>query len=119
MFKRYHREIGFPSDVKIMTQTISLYPSHHAQEAAKHDRYGVIRIPSSVRVTPENVIEMDVQDGRPNKYVVRVPYDERHDISIAVNVFGPGHGVVRTVWLNKKTDVHTTLDYSKYDTPDY
>lgn len=46
-----------------------------------------------------------------SKYVVRMKYNDTHDISIAI-----GGKTVITAWVNFKDDVHHTLDLSKYDT---
>lgn len=43
------------------------------------------------------------------KWVVRMPYDEDQDISIAVR-----GNVIVTAWLNNKDDTHYTLDLSQY-----
>ena len=49
------------------------------------------------------------------KFVVRVPYDDERDITIVVAPRGNDIGFIKTAWLNYKTDVHSTLDESRYE----
>lgn len=52
------------------------------------------------------------------KYVVRMSYDENRDVTfvIAVKHTNKTSAFIKTAWLNSKSDVHTTLDLTKYDT---
>ena len=55
--------------------------------------------------------EVEVVDNKVVKCVVRVKYDDNRDISIVVR-----EGFILTAWLNDSTDLHFTLDKSKYTT---
>jgi hypothetical protein len=58
-------------------------------------------------------VEVDVKDANSfyiTKYVVRVPYDSKRDISVSIR----GNKII-TAWLNQVDDIHHTLDLSKYD----
>ena len=54
-----------------------------------------------------------------DKFVIRVQFNEYEDMCI---VFGNSYDTVkkepylfvRTIWINSRTDLHTTLDESKY-----
>ena len=51
------------------------------------------------------------------KAVVRTSYDIDRDISIVFNNDKRGKLIVRTAWLNRKSDRHMTLDKGKYYKP--
>ena len=48
------------------------------------------------------------------KYVVRVPYDDKRDITFVIAPKGNHQCVIKTAWLNYKTDKHFTLDRNRY-----
>lgn len=50
------------------------------------------------------------------KYVVRVSYDEKRDVTfvIAVRQDNITNAFIKTAWLNQKDDIHSTLNKSKY-----
>jgi hypothetical protein len=109
----YHKDIRLPNELKNLG-TIKFVPvySRHALEAANTDRYGLIKLPSSVTFNGSNIVEAEVEDGC-KKLVIRVAYNDRLDIII---VFIPETLVVKTVWFNAKNDKHYTLDRSEYST---
>lgn len=85
----------------------------HAQQEAQQDRYGEVKFPTSLCLEKYSVIEVETDDNiTPIKILVRISHCQYLDICIA---FIPQTGIVKTVWLNKKTDKHLTLDRSKYD----
>lgn len=49
------------------------------------------------------------------KFVVRVPYDEKRDITLVIAPKGEDIAVIKTAWLNYKTNTHSTLDASRYE----
>lgn len=49
------------------------------------------------------------------KFVVRVPYDKKRDITLVIAPKGEDIAVIKTAWLNFKNDVHSTLDESRYE----
>ena len=115
----YHAEIGFPKIVNVLYgQRFILSFSTHAKLACRNDRYGFIIPPTAVTVTEKNLIEVETENGVITKVLVRVPYerDSKKDISIAFIPQGK-FGFVKTLWLNLTSDIHTTLDKSKYNTP--
>lgn len=88
---------------------------HFANPNMKHDytSAGLMECIESLKTNPVKPFEIEVsqENGRVflTKYVVRVPYDKKYDISIAIR----GNMVV-TAWLNRHDDTHKTLDLSKY-----
>lgn len=111
----YHFQLGFPETLKIKEQyTFNLTYSKHALRAAKTDRYGGMRLPESVVIPRDSIIEVESQDGlEVDKIVFRIPYPLKDDLDLCIVVI-PSKQFVKTVWFNKNTDTHPTLDRSKY-----
>jgi len=115
----YHREIGFPSRVKLLFFGVGyrLDYSRHAKLACVRDRYGVIsKPPFTATVTANNLVEVEIEHGNIVKLVIRVQYDENFDISLAL---APDFhmATVKTCWLNRRDDIHETLKRELYKTP--
>lgn len=108
----YHREVYLPSELLNLKQvTKAISATAHALKAAEEDRYGKIEIPSSVTFSGKNIVEAEVLGGRLVKILVRVPYDAERDLLLALAV---PEWRAKTVWFNLKSDIHRTLDKSKY-----
>lgn len=106
----YHTEIGLPN-VSLPEGLIRLEYSRHAMEAATNDRYGEIYLSSLLDTKEAKVIEISVENGIIEKILYRTRYNDSHDLCLVVI---PGVNRVKTVWLNKRSDKHSTLDRSKY-----
>jgi hypothetical protein len=112
----FHRRIGFP----VTPPTIRIHVPDsmvpHAKNEAKNDRYGKISPPKNFTATPQNIFEIayDPSDGQVKKVVARDEYDDDHDITCVII---DGSKVI-TVWLNKKSDTHSTLNTGRYEQPD-
>lgn len=113
----YHKDIGFPK-VALPTGIFHLKEySNHALRAAKDDRYGEAKtLPKLLNMAVCDLVEIEVEDAEVVKAVVRFPYSLDLDLVI---VFMPTHPLnkVKTVWFNKKSDKHKTLQHWKYDKP--
>lgn len=113
----FHCQIGIPGQVLEQVKPLfGLSYSVHAREEAAFDRYGAISEPPRhflPRVAKVIEVETD-QTGRLVKVLARQPYDKRDDVVFAVNVLSK---VVKTIWRNRRTDTHRTLDHSKYSHP--
>lgn len=115
MSRLYHFELGFPEDFSANFGTIWLEYSDHALRASKGDRFGAISLPALLDTRTAQVVEAECDLlGGVLKVVYRVPHCEHMDLCLAVV---PGRGVVKTVWLNRKDDVHSTLDKARYTVP--
>ena len=116
--KLYHSELGIPPDAKTQHGSFLLTYSQHALQEAQNDRYGngnIINLPKYLDTSQAQVIEVEMTGNKTTKVLYRIPYDEDHDLVMAVI---PDRGFVKTVWLNENKDLHKTLDHSKYDIPD-
>jgi len=107
----YHFSLGFPKGFTKPNQVIKLRYGLHAQHAALNDRYGRIILPESIDTSLAQVIELEIMRQQVNKVVLRISYNNSHDLVLVIH---PRDGFVRTVWLNSKFDKHKSLDKSRY-----
>ncbi len=111
MTQLFHREVYLPPEVLNMAAvTVHLKPTRHAIEAARSDRYGSINMPSAITFCGKDVIEIETEDNKVNKLVVRLSYDATRDV---VYVFLTD-GTLKTLWVNLKTDKHSSLKRHLY-----
>lgn len=107
----YHREIYMPKGVTALTGvTLNLKASEHAKRAARSDRYGFIHIPEAITFNGADVVEAEFVNGKLSKVVVRLPYDAQNDAIFVCLT----DGTLKTVWLNRKNDLHKTLKKELY-----
>ncbi len=115
MEKLFHRDIGFPPGFKRPVNLIMVAYSEHAMRAAKDDRYGEIPLPSRIRLSDFEPVEIAMDERRVTKYVMRGELDETRDWVIVLNPRGSRPWLARTVWINERDDNHGTLDESRYE----
>lgn len=109
----YHRDVYMPPIAAKMQFATLLRYSRHALNAANDDRYGKLDLPVSLDTRKADLIEAEVTGDKVTKAVYRMPLSDDLDLCVVVH---PHDGFVRTVWANRKEDVHHTLDRSKYAT---
>lgn len=109
----YHKDVYLPRGVRrlIPNVPIRLVWSKHAIDQLWY-KYGLdYRIMPTTLILRNNPIEVEVENDRAIKVVVRIPSPKvGYDACLAIMV----NGTVKTVWLNHNSDYHTTLDKSKY-----
>ena len=110
----YHSELGFPTNIELPKGIFNLNYSHHAQTASYDDRYGQMSLPTTLDVNDAQLIEIEVEDNEVVKGVYRTSYNTDLDLII---VMIPQRSFVKTVWFNKTTDTHKTLQAWKYKRP--
>lgn len=110
----YHKDVFLPKRIKGMVPQgrFKVAYSGHAQIASQTDRYGAFDLPARVDVNVDNIFEVSVAHGQVVKYGVRIPLDNERDLCMIVT----RDRVVKTVWVNLKTDHHTTLRQHCYVT---
>lgn len=112
MSKLYHTEVFLPAKLKTLPRCrIAITPSEHAKRAAKDDRYGNVPIPSHIEFDGRNIIEAEIDGGRVLKLVVRLALNAVNDV---IYVVMPETGLLKTTWINRRSDLHRTLDRSRY-----
>ena len=109
----YHSEISIPEKVKkqLPSGIIKLQYTHHAINASKNDRYGEIPVFKGLNLDNAKVIEIETENDKIEKVLYRCSWTDEKDVCIAVLI---ATGTVKTVWVNLKSDIHKTLDKSKY-----
>lgn len=113
----YHRRIGFPSDVNLKLGILELTYSRHALAEAAKDQYGFIRLPKVLNTNELDQKAFEIQispEGKLEKIVYRLPYSRENDLILVLSV---DRSHVITVWLNRKTDMHRTLNRARYQLP--
>lgn len=113
----YHREKGFPDDVKLprgFSPLVRLRYGSHSRQEAMADRYGKLRLPEAIDIRKGDIFEIGVTGNTVTKMAVRMPYNDKIDLVI---VFMPADGFVKTVWANAKGDTHKTLNLARYANP--
>ena len=109
---KYHYQIGLPRHYRVNYGEVRLKYSTHAITRAMEKAFN---LPTAIDTSKAKVIEMEDEAGKLVKVLYRVPYNETHDMLLAVM---PNEGFfVKTAWLNSKKDTHKTLDRSQYCKP--
>ena len=111
----YHRDIYLPRVWQdFPSRDFDVIASSHAIHAAEDDN---IHLPNTVNISGHNIIEVEsYKDTTEVKIVVRLSYNAGYDLIVVV-FFGKAGAMLKTVWLNSKSDLHRTLDESKYYSP--
>lgn len=110
----FHAEVWMPESLIAQAcKAVRLFFTRHAQHACRTDRYGYIIPPTQIAPQRAQVVEVEAANGKVNKVVARLPYNQQFDIVV---VYMPEQetGIVKTLWLNEKSDRHSTLNRSKY-----
>lgn len=69
-----------------------------------------------IRDTTPNPFEVEVVNGEIVKFYVRQPMNDDLDITVVIGIDKNSSVmyVVKTAWVNRNDDIHSTLDSSKY-----
>ncbi len=110
----FHKEVHLPTSLAAPVFEGRLRYSAHARAEADNDRYGKITLPDVFNVAGAELIEVEaaLQDNQPRivKQLWRMPLDAERDIVLSVMP----DGLVKTVWVNLKSDKHRTLNRDRY-----
>ncbi len=110
----FHRDVLMPPGLAAQAcKRFVLTFSHHAKQACRTDRYGVIIPPVRITPTVEQLIEVEAASGFVTKAVARLPHDSTRDL-IVVYIPEGETAHVKTLWFNLNSDKHFTLDKSRY-----
>lgn len=120
MKKLYHKEVywkdNFDKDSMKLVYSVRRLSKHlmehlnNADEKHEYDLKGISRAFNAIKGENKGYIfEVEEEDGRVTKAVIRVEYDSKKDICLVVR-----HGIIATAWVNYKNDKHFTLDKTKY-----
>jgi hypothetical protein len=116
--KLYHVDLGLPVGADVPVGQFRLVHTQHARTQAQIDRYGPFVLPATLHLQGHETFELEVTDGVSSKAAVRVPYNDRYDLSLVLRPGAcSGHVIVVTCWLNENTDLHQTLKAGRYTRP--
>ncbi len=108
----YSPAVYCPEWFSAPTCRINLKYTRHALYACNNDRYGSIPVFESIPLEKFRVVEFEAEGQDVHKIVVRGRFNDDLD---CVFVLIPGNTyVVKTVWFNKASDNHDTLNASRY-----
>jgi len=110
----YHSDIRLPDGFTKPTARVELVWTRHADAARTDDRYGQIPRFANVPLSMFDVIEVGVEAGKVSKMLVRGHYSADIDVCFVLIPCKTDKWIVKTVWQNERTDVHRTLDRSRY-----
>lgn len=110
----YHHSLGFPRNFRRPTERVGLIYTRHALDSCRNRGVPILKC---ITLSRFDVIEIEVEDNRVIKYLVRGTLDIHHDIVLAIIPQNMRGWVVKTSWVNSKNDHHSTLDISKYRRP--
>jgi len=115
----YHKTVGFPKDIVIPDRIFDLGYTTHARGRARQRVNGLMVLPTFVRITKENLIEIHTDDNKfIKKAVVKLNYDKKRDIVLVMEIqYSKKKAVVITLYYNNKNHSFDTLDKTKYNKP--
>ena len=112
----YHTEIGLPGGFVRPLERVKVSYGAHARKEALEDRYGIIKLPSYITLRRFSVIEVGMVGDRVSKILFRGKLDETRDLCIVlIPQVDNKPWKCKTVWVNKSSDKHRTLDHSRYE----
>lgn len=110
----YHKDIRLPANFRLPAASVDLKWTRHATEARSNDRYGYVPAYKRINLREAEVIEVGISSGILVHLLLRLRYDGRKDVLMAVCPIARKPWVVKTVWLNRVNDKHRTLNKSIY-----
>lgn len=108
----YHRDVYLPP-VRLPAIINLDYGYHSLERALVKYNISASQLPSSLENPQDSIIEMEMEVGLLEKIVCRIPFDNDRDLVLAIQPGRP-NWFVRTVWLNRRADKHSTLNTSRY-----
>lgn len=111
----YHKDVFAPAQFFRSPGKLDVRYTMHALRAASEDRYGNLTrfLNSQVNLDDAELVEVEVEAGRPVKWVARFHVDGDLDLVMVIM----SNGTVKTVWGNLASDKHRTLQTWKYVQP--
>lgn len=112
MLELYHAQVHLPAAFARPIFEGRLNYGAHAKNAAKSDRYGHFELPECFFARNARLIEAELDTDRNiiTKQVWRQQLDSHRDLVLVIN----RDGFVRTVWINLRSDRHTSLNTARY-----
>ena len=119
----FHKSLGLPASIQLPRGRKKMVLTNHAKEAARDDRYGniapLLALYSSFDPATADLVEIETSDRiHVEKAVYRVPLapNSPYDVVLAAVPYGDKY-VIKTLWINERSDRHRTLNTRKYSKP--
>lgn len=110
----WHSSIRLPANFVAPTGRVELSWTRHADSERTKDRYAEIPKFKGLTLKRFAVIEVGTEAGTVTKIVFRGRMDDTNDVVIVLIPNGNKPWTVKTAWINKRSDLHKTLDHSRY-----
>lgn len=113
----YHRSIGFPKNIVIPNRMFHLEYTTHAKQRAAERISGLMVLPTVVRLTDSNLIEIHSDDNRfIKKAIVRINYNKYKDLILVLDIhFELFKAAVITLYYNNRNQSFESLDKTRYN----
>lgn len=110
---RFHRDVWWPNFIKMphMIKLTGLIATEHVKEQVQKRCPQIRQIPKAISVAREEIVECTIKGGKCIAILFRKTFNSEYDIIYIVN---PSNRRIVTVWLNRKTDKHSTLKRELY-----
>lgn len=116
--KTYHKDIYIPVEplTKVCNRRFDLVYSNHAKQACLNDRYGLIKPVLNLIIIQKYIIELTLNDyNNVDKLLIRMKHNESNDTCLIL-LPDDTQAIVKTIWLCKATDTHSTLNKTQFAT---
>jgi len=112
----YHKDVYLPSELleQVPKESIRLKYGTHAKHACKDDKFGRVVGPPQLNPATCDIFELEDRAGKLVKFLARMSYDHRRDITVVIACDKNNEYFVKTLWLNLKTDKHWSLNKKNY-----
>lgn len=106
----YNKAVGLPKGFEV-SPVLCLRYSVHARERAIENR---VELPKHFLPRVAEVVEVEVVNGAVHKIVARQSFNATHDVCFVLLM---AEKLVKTVWVNLRSDRHFTLDKGRFTRP--
>lgn len=114
----YHADVFLPSNLTLPRGLYGLNYGPHAMREAENEvrKFGRFGLPTTINTSKARVVEVETDErGETRKIVYRTQLDIDRDLCIVV-IPERRRWFVKTVWINLRSDTHTTLRTERYAT---
>jgi len=112
----YHKNVYMPKGVKELEVKIVKFDYISKHAALKAKELGIDLSSCRIIFGGDEIVEIEMDEvGIISKMVIRMVKDEEFDKVYVICADIQKGVVLKTVWLNHKSDNHSTLDISKYE----
>lgn len=109
----FHKDVFIPDFAKAPLFEGAITYSRHAQNVSSGtEGVDAIELPKVFNAKDATLVEVEVNPatGEVEKQVWRMPLDDQNDLCFPMLP----SGLIKTVWLNARTDTHSTLRRTRY-----